>query len=276
MEPQKISQQAHAHQSAETASVSALPATAEPADVAAVGGAEASSAEQLASPGAAHTHADAPHALAEDEGVPDQAPLTASAAAQQTAVSDGAAASDKGSWRRAEEPATPAVAGTAGVFPTAELANSLEDAEAVDSGAALSSSQPQRSEPAVQQTAAGAAVGEVLVAGAAGSMAGDGAAAMVQRLQQQPNRVLDEAQVEAGISYVGHNARLRRLMRRLSRGEGITLGALITHLTCAAGLSFPSNPPAVSRRHNPDVWTAVIPCVGYEGRSFVKTAWHVI
>jgi len=241
-EPQEVSRQAHAHQTAATADAVALSAAADTA-------ASEPGSEQTADPGASQP--DAPHAFAEEEGVPDQAPLAGSALAQQTAVADGAAAVVKKSWRRAED-SVPAAARTAG-FPTVELANSLQpgDQEAADSGAALFS-QPQPSATAGAEKPAGTAAGEVPVAGA-GSAAGDGAAAMLQRLQQQPNRVLDEAQVEAGISYVGHNARLRRLMRRLGQGEAITLGAPTIALTRAAGSIFPFNHPAVFRRRSPDV-----------------------
>ena len=214
-EPQEVFRQAVVHESTATTGAVALPDAADTAAMEAV-------SEQTADPGAIQSDASVPHAMAEDEGVPDQAPATGSAVAQQTPAAGGAAASDKPSWRRAEGSA-PAAANTA-AFPTAELAKSLhpEDLEAADSGAALFS-QPQLSASATTRTA-GAAAGELPVAGA-GSAAGDAAAAMLQQLQQQPNRVLDEAQVEAGISYVGHNARLRRLMRRLGQGEAISVGA---------------------------------------------------
>ena len=220
-EPQEVSRQAIAEQSA--AAVNAPPDTANTAALEAGSAAEGAAASQTADSGASQPNADAPHALAEDYGVPDQAPLAVPALTTQTKLADGAAAANKGSWRRAEG-SGPAAARKA-AFPTAELADSLqaEDLEASDAGAALFS-QPQLRSPAGSETSADAAAGELPVAGA-GSASGDAGAAMLQRLQQQPNRVLDEAQVEAGISYVGHNARLRRLMRRLGQGEAITLGA---------------------------------------------------
>ena len=228
MDPQELPRpKAVADQPSDTANVGAQPAAAEPADAAAGSLAGGSSAEQHADPAsAAQMDAAAGSAAVEDEGVPDQAPLTGSASAQQmAAVGSGAAAAsgNKGSWRRGSDPAAAAVRTT---IPAAGLANSLQaedDPEASDGGAALFT-QPQAGVPAGQ--AADAAGGEAPVAGAASS-ADAAAAATLQRLQQQPNRVLDEAQVEAGISYVGHNARLRRLMRRLGRGEGITLGVHI-------------------------------------------------
>jgi hypothetical protein len=49
--------------------------------------------------------------------------------------------------------------------------------------------------------------------------------ALLRALEAMPNRILDEFQLDAGISYGGgHNARMRRVMKKLLGGEAINLG----------------------------------------------------
>ena len=205
----------------------------------------------------------------EDEGgVPDQA-ASSDKLSLRAPVLAGSVAQGRKAWRHAKDPvlAVPQ-AGSAesdqltDADQTPDSSAAAAEPKSSNTGAPLAT-EPQLSVSAAAETVPGTAAAEPSLGATAGGAAGGSAEATLRRLRQQPNRVLDESQVESGISYVGHNARLRRFMRRLSQGEAIRLGASRSndvsngHMDVNAWKATPALPRSAS-------------CVG----RFLHPSWH--
>ena len=222
---------------AAAATVEDVPAAA--ADEARESSHEGAAPDDLADPGtpagdAAPIEAEAPEEDA--EGVPDQAAPLQGLSLRKPVLARSPAPGRK-AWRLAQDPvlaapkAVPEGSDAVADADETDSSAAAADPEAPGKGAAVSA-EPHRGVEAAAETVVGiAGAGAFGGATAGGGSAGEASEAALRRLRQQPNRVLDDAQVESGISYVGHNARLRRLMRRLGQGDAISLGASpVTHI----------------------------------------------